>query len=106
MGDSHQRERGGELELIEVEGGVRLRLRVKAGARRNALLGIHAGALKLSVSAAPEKGKANKAVLALLADRLDLPASSIELLSGAASPDKAVRIPLSAGTVRRRLDFG
>ena len=45
----------GGLELDEAEGGTRMRLRVKAGARRDALLGAHAGALKLSVTAAPEK---------------------------------------------------
>jgi len=91
------------LDLIEVEGGVRLRLRVKAGARRNALLGTHAGALKLSVTAAPEKGKANKAVLALLAGRLDLPASSLELISGASAPDKTVFVPLGPDALRRCL---
>jgi uncharacterized protein YggU (UPF0235/DUF167 family) len=92
-----------DLELAEVEGGVRLRLRVKAGGRSNALLGIHAGALKLTVTTAPEKGKANKAVLALLADRLDVPTSSLELVTGATSPDKTVLVPLNAATVRRRL---
>ena len=105
MGDSIEHGRGDELDLVEVEGGVRLRLRVKAGARGNSLLGIHAGALKLSVTAAPEKGKANKAVRALLADRLGLSVSSIELLSGATSQDKTVRVPLSAARLRRGLDF-
>jgi uncharacterized protein YggU (UPF0235/DUF167 family) len=92
-----------DLDLVEVEGGVRLRLRVRAGARQNALLGTHAGALKLSVTAAPEKGKANKALLALLADRLDLSASSIELVSGASAQDKTVVVPLGPAALRRRL---
>ena len=50
------------LELKETERGVRLKLRVKAGGRRNALLGIHAGALKLTVTAAPEKGTGGPAL--------------------------------------------
>jgi uncharacterized protein (TIGR00251 family) len=91
------------LDLTEIEGGVRLKLRVKAGSRRNALLGIHAGALKLSVTAAPEKGKANKAVLALLADALDMSASSLEILSGKTSPDKVVLVPLDAGALVKKL---
>lgn len=92
-----------ELDLVELPGGVRLRLRVKAGGRRNALLGTHAGALKLSVTTAPEKGKANRAVLSLLADRLGIPASSIELISGIASPDKVVLLPLDRRALLRRL---
>jgi uncharacterized protein (TIGR00251 family) len=94
------------LDLTETEGGIRLRLRVKAGGRGNAVLGTHAGALKVSVTAAPEKGKANRALIALLAERLDLPTSSIELLSGAGSPDKVVRIPLDADELLRRLSPG
>lgn len=91
------------LELGETEDGVRLRLRVKPGGRKNALIGVHAGALKVSVTAAPEKGKANKAVIELLADRLGLAPSSIELLAGAGSQDKSVGIPLGAAEVLRRL---
>ena len=92
-----------ELDLIESDNGVRLKLRVKAGGRRNAILGVHNGALKISVTTAPEKGKANKAVIALLAKTLDIPASSVEILSGSASPDKSIRIALQPKAFRQRL---
>jgi uncharacterized protein (TIGR00251 family) len=91
------------LELTESEGGVRLKLRVKAGGRKNAILGRYAGALKLSVTAAPEKGKANRAVLSLLAETLRLPASSLEIISGQTSPDKVVLVPLSLEELLQRL---
>lgn len=91
------------LDVIEVEGGVRLKLRVKAGGRKNAILGEYAGALKLSVTAAPEKGKANKALLKLLSDALGVPLSSLAILSGHASPDKVVLIPLSPEELLQRL---
>jgi len=91
------------LELLEVAGGVRLKLRVKAGGRKNAILGPHAGALKLSVTAAAERGKANRAVLSLLADVLKLPCSSLEILSGHTSPDKVVLIPLAREQLLQRL---
>jgi uncharacterized protein (TIGR00251 family) len=91
------------LELVETDSGTRLKLRVKAGGRKNAILGPHAGALKLSVTAAAERGKANKAVLSLLADALELPASSLEILSGQTSPDKVVLIPLSRERLLQRL---
>jgi len=103
MAESENAIRPDGLELTEAEGGLRLRLRVKAGGRRDALLGIHDGALKLSVRAAPEKGKANKAVIALLAEQLRIPASSIELISGAASPNKVVLLPLDRRSLLRRL---
>ena len=76
---------------------------MKAGARHNAILGTHAGALKLSVAAAPEKGKANNAVLGLLAEALGVAPSSIELLSGRTSPEKSVHVPHSPDRVRELL---
>ena len=81
----------------------RLRLRVSPKAKRNAVQGLRGDALKVSVTAAPERGRANDAVIALLAEALDLPASSIELVSGAASKDKVVEIPLSSDEIARRL---
>lgn len=92
-----------ELHLVESAGRTRLRLRVRAGASRSAIHGAHGGALKLGVTAAPERGKANRAVIALLATELGVPPASIELVSGPASPDKVVSIELSAQQVRQRL---
>jgi hypothetical protein len=91
------------LELVPVAAGTRLRLRVKAGARRAAILGVHGGALKLAVTAPAERGKANAAVLALLAARLDLAPCSIEMLSGHSAPDKVVLVPLPPEALARRL---
>ena len=81
----------------------RLRLRVSPRARKNAITGLRGDVLKVSVTAVPERGKANDAVLALLADALDLPASSIELVSGAGSKDKLVEIDLPGEEIARRL---
>ena len=91
----------GELKLESFERGTRLRLRVKAGARKNEILGVHDGALKVSVTAPPERGKANEAVLALLADRLSVPASSLRLLSGQTSPTKTIFIPLPPNRLKK-----
>jgi hypothetical protein len=91
------------LELVEIDGGTRLRLRVKPGARRNGVLGVHDGALRVGVTTAPEKGKANRAVLAVLAEALEVAPSALEILSGRTSPTKSVRVPLPPSTVRTRL---
>jgi len=96
--------RAADLELTPASGGTRLRLRVKAGARKTALLGAHGGALKLSVTAPPEKGKANRAVLALLGEALGLPPTSLTLLSGQSGPDKTLFIPLDPRELSRRIE--
>lgn len=69
---------------------VRLRLRVSPGARRPAVVGRHGAAWKVRVSAPPEGGKANEAVLALLSETFHLPSRDIELVSGASARDKVV----------------
>jgi len=68
------------------------RLRVKAvpGASRTEIVGRLGEALKVRVAAPPAGGQANRAILALLADRLGVPAADVTLVSGAASPAKVV----------------
>jgi uncharacterized protein (TIGR00251 family) len=68
--------------------GTILPVRARPGARRNTLAGEQDGMLKVSVTQAPEKGKANKALVELLAKRLALRKSQIELLSGETSARK------------------
>jgi len=76
------------LQLEPHSDGVILPVRAHAGARRNALKGIHAGALQVMVTQAPEKGKANKAILELLAETLGLRKNQLELLAGETSSQK------------------
>lgn len=68
--------------------GTVLPVRAHPGARRDEIRGEHHAALRVSVSQAPDKGKANKAIVALLAQALKLRKSQIELLAGATSPQK------------------
>ena len=70
----------------------RLRLRVAPGAARPAVVGRHGDAWKVRVAAAPERGRANDAVLALLAETLELPRASVSLVSGGSSRDKIVEL--------------
>ncbi len=76
------------LDLEQQADGVVLPIRAHAGARRNAILGARAGALRVAVTAAPEKGKANQAIVALLSKTLGIAKSSIELVAGETSPQK------------------
>jgi len=63
-------------------------VRAHAGARRTGLRNLYDGALRIDVTAAPEKGKANQAIVALLSDLFELPKSAIQLVGGASSPRK------------------
>jgi len=76
---------------------------VKPGARRAALAGVHGGALKLQVTAVPERGKANRMALDVLGEALGVAPSSLEILSGESSQDKTVLVPLGPEEVRARL---
>ena len=57
-------------------------VKAHAGARRDALAGVHDGMLKVEVTTAPEKGKANKAIAKFLAKKLGVATSDLELLTG------------------------
>jgi uncharacterized protein len=94
----------GAIEIMDTAAGCRFRVRVKPGARADLLLGAHGGALKLSVSAPAEMGKANAAVISLLAATLDRPRSAITITAGHASRDKTVLVTgARAEQVRARL---
>jgi uncharacterized protein (TIGR00251 family) len=68
--------------------GVILPVRAQAAARQNEIRGEQNGMIKVSVTQAPEKGKANRAIINVLADRLSLRRSQIELVSGETSHQK------------------
>jgi uncharacterized protein YggU (UPF0235/DUF167 family) len=60
--------------------------------------------LQVRVTAPPEDGKANQALIALLADRLDLARSSIQILRGHGSRDKRIAVVnLDLAEIHRRL---
>jgi len=65
-----------------------LRVRALPRASRNEVVGVSDGRLRVRVTAAPADGKANAAVIRLLAKLLRVPASSIELTSGHKRRDK------------------
>ncbi|HQR08000.1 MAG TPA: DUF167 domain-containing protein [Gemmatales bacterium] len=70
--------------------GVLLCLRVQPGSRKEGILGVHADRLKVAVHAAPEKGKANAAVIDVLAKALGLAKNQIVLQQGATNQNKVV----------------
>jgi uncharacterized protein (TIGR00251 family) len=76
---------------------MRLVVRLTPNAGRNAVEGFETAGdgesfLKARVTAAPENGKANKALIALLADTFRLPKSTISIISGETARKKILRI--------------
>ncbi|MDR3734193.1 MAG: DUF167 domain-containing protein [Acidobacteriaceae bacterium] len=85
--------------------GCSLAVRVHPGARRNAIAGVHDGALKISLTTPPTDGRANQALLIFLAEQLRLPRARVSLLTGASNRSKTLQIhSLSADELRNALE--
>ena len=75
------------------------------GSKRNAILGERAEALRIAVTAPPDKGKANAAIQAVLAENLGCKAAQVALISGATSRQKRFLIRgVDTEDLRKRLD--
>lgn len=86
-----------------VEGTV-LVVRVTPRADHDEVAGWQGDELRVRLRAPPVDGRANKALVRLLASRLNVPRSSIELVSGATARVKRLRVEgLSEAELRRRL---
>ena len=93
------------IELTPSKEGVLLNVHAQPGARRNGLTGEHAGALRVAVNAPPDKGKANAAIVEVLAQALGLKPSQVELISGETSRRKRVLLAgLDVEDVARRIE--
>lgn len=77
-----------DVTLEQTDAGVILPVQAHPRARKNGITGAHDGALKVSVTQAPEKGKANDALIQVLAKQLGLKKSQINLVSGQTSTRK------------------
>src|SRR5208282_985415 len=91
--------------LVEAgKDGAVLRVHVQPGARGEGISGVHGNALKVRVRAPATSGRANDALLTLLAKELGVPATALTLTGGATSRDKRVRFAgLSAAELKKRL---
>ena len=72
--------------------GVRIGVKVVPGASRDRIVGVLGDALKVAVSKPPEGGAANRAVIDILAAKLELPAAQVQIVQGHSSPRKQVLI--------------
>ena len=81
-----------------------LAIRVQPRAKRTEVAGERGGAVVIRVSAPPVDGRANAAVTRLIAERLSVPRSAVEIVRGHGSRDKQVRVDgMSADQIRAAL---
>jgi len=79
-------------------------VKVVPGAKKNRVVGKYGDAIKVQVSAPPEGGKANEAVIAVLAEALGVRPNQISITRGHTQPRKTLQIQgLDQSTVEQRL---
>jgi len=93
-----------ELKIQKVEGGVVFSAKVVPASSRTAISGLLDGAVKIKVSAPPEKGRANKCLIDFLAKQLGVKTNALSIITGQSNPIKKIQVlGLSAETVVRKL---
>ena len=80
------------LNITQLQGRVVLDVKVVAGSSRTAIAGTMDGMLKVKISVAPEKGKANRCLIDFLAKKLGIKKKALRIISGKTSPIKQLEI--------------
>ncbi|HET6422143.1 MAG TPA: DUF167 domain-containing protein [Planctomycetaceae bacterium] len=93
------------LRLESTTDGLLLPVKAQPGARRNGVVGVHDGRLKVAVTQVAERGKANAAVLDVLAEAIGLRSSQLEIISGATNREKLVLVRgIDAADLTQRIE--
>lgn len=80
------------MTIEAVPGGVRIHLHVQPGASTSEVTGLHGDRIRLRIQSPPVDGRANVAVIAWIAARLDVPRRSVTLVRGDKSREKTVEV--------------
>jgi len=95
-----------KLMVQEVDDGVVFTARIVPGSSRNTVSGLLDGMVKIKVSAAAEKGKANRCLIEFLARKLCVKKNAVSIVSGKTNPIKNIRIlGVSAETLLEKLNL-
>ena len=90
--------------LTPGNGGVYINIHAQPGARREAVCGMHGDALKIAVRQAAQDGKANAAIVDVLAAALNMSRQDIEVSSGQASRRKRLFAKGDAVNIAGRIE--
>lgn len=69
-----------------------IKVKIVPGSSKNKIVGVHNDAIKITITAPPIEGKANKKCIAYLAKYFDVAKSKIEIISGQTSKNKLIKI--------------
>ena len=72
--------------------GLTFAVRIVPRASRSEIVGEHDGALRIRIAAPPVEGAANRELVRTLAKIFKLPQNAVEIVSGASSKNKTVRV--------------
>ncbi|MHC4395187.1 MAG: DUF167 domain-containing protein [Planctomycetota bacterium] len=78
--------------IREVDGGVVFSAKIVPGSSRTEICGLFDGMVKIRISAAPEKGKANQSLVEFLAKQLGVKKKDVRIISGQTNPVKSVEV--------------
>ena len=84
---------------------LRLKVTVSPGAGRSAVAGRHDDGWKIRIAATPERGRANRALVELVAEILAVPRNAVRVVSGQTSRRKTIEVDgVTASEADRRLE--
>jgi len=91
-----------DVNIRGTDDGIVISVRARPGASKDAVAGVHGDALKIAVRAAPENGKANDALVNIIASVFNVKRKNVRLMRGGSSPSKQFEIAgISADQARR-----
>ena len=92
------------IPIRDTPSGATFQVKVHPRARKNAITGVVGEELKLAITAPPVEGRANEAVIAYLAEFLNVARSSVTIAAGESSRQKLIRVAgMQAAQVEEKL---
>ena len=94
------------LTIQEFDNGVVFTAKIVPGSSRTAVCGLFDGMLKIKISAAPEKGKANQCLIEFLAKQLGVKKNAVSIVSGHTARVKRLQVSgISAAMLLKKLNL-
>ncbi|MDR4499179.1 MAG: DUF167 domain-containing protein [Candidatus Scalindua sp.] len=78
------------IKIRDMNDGIVISIKVQPNARKDKIIGEYGEQLKIAVTEQPEKGKANKAIIKIIAKWLNIKRAKIEIIGGYKSKDKEI----------------
>ena len=96
---------GKMLSIQKADNGVAFKIKVQTGAAKNEIVGVQGDALRIRINASPVKGKANRALIDFLAEKLEVKRSEVEIVSGHTSKIKKIKVSGEGSRIQKRMDM-